>query len=332
MTLKPHKGERETLEIKIPIPRDFPEGPCELVVCDATNSVRRQFRNDPAILEPRDLDALIRAIRLQTDPKRTSVYLHIPSPERGCAIKGQALPNLPGSVRSAFASKRETPMPPIRERHHGGAAGELGRGRDADAAIYGGQRCRVVVIVVSLRRSASTDSTTTRNEMSDTRSCHSTRIRIFADMDRGDRVGRDRVAGGHGPAPRSKPGVRKARARLPRPIAKGWWSPITAGSGSGMRWLRWDRSASSGSGTWRGRAKASCWRPPAMAARSLAASPKPARAGASFTIVRVQATFQASDTQVLSLVVTPDGHFLRGHRPERPGREPDRSQASGFAA
>jgi hypothetical protein len=114
VTLKPHKGQREAHEIKIPIPRDFPEGPCELVVCDAGNSVRRQYRNDPAILEPRDLDGLLRSIRAQTGPKRTSVYFHIPSPERGLTIKGQSLPNLPGSVRAAFASKRETPMPPIR--------------------------------------------------------------------------------------------------------------------------------------------------------------------------------------------------------------------------
>jgi hypothetical protein len=114
VTLKPHKGGRETLELKIPIPRDFPEGPCEVVVCDANNSVRRQFRNDPAILDPRDVEGLVRSIRVQTDPKRTSVYFHIPSPERGLTVKGQALPNLPGSVRAAFASKRETPMPPIR--------------------------------------------------------------------------------------------------------------------------------------------------------------------------------------------------------------------------
>jgi hypothetical protein len=114
VTLKPHKGERETHEIKIPIPRDFPEGPCELAVCDAFNTVRRKVRNDPAILEPRDLESLVRAIKMQTDPKRTSVYFHIPAPDRGLTIKGQALPNLPGSIRSAFASKRETPMPPIR--------------------------------------------------------------------------------------------------------------------------------------------------------------------------------------------------------------------------
>ena len=42
---------------------DFPEGPCEAVFCDASNSIRRQFRNDPAMLEPRDLDGLV-----QIDP------------------------------------------------------------------------------------------------------------------------------------------------------------------------------------------------------------------------------------------------------------------------
>jgi hypothetical protein len=114
VTLKPHKGERETFEIKIPIPIDFPEGPSEVVACDVTNSIRRQFRNDPAILEPHDIEGLVRAIRVQTDPKHTAVYLHIPSQKRGLSIKGQALPNLPGSVRAAFASKRETPMPSIR--------------------------------------------------------------------------------------------------------------------------------------------------------------------------------------------------------------------------
>jgi hypothetical protein len=114
VTLKPHKGQRETFEIKVPIPIDFPEGASEVVVCDAPNSIRRQFRNDPAVLEPNDIDGLVRAIRVQTDPKHTAVYLHIQSPKRGLSVKGQPLPNLPASVRAAFASKRETPMPPIR--------------------------------------------------------------------------------------------------------------------------------------------------------------------------------------------------------------------------
>ena len=72
------------------------------------------MRNQPAILEPRDLEGLIRTIRLQTEPKRTAVYVQVPSPERGLSVQGQPLPNLPGSVRAVFASKREGPTAPIR--------------------------------------------------------------------------------------------------------------------------------------------------------------------------------------------------------------------------
>jgi SpoIVB peptidase S55 len=114
VTLKPFKGERETVELSIPIPADFPEGPCEAVFCDAANSIRRKLRNDPAVLEPRDLNGVIQTIRIQTEPKRTAVYAHIPSPERGLSVQGQPLPNLPGSVRAVFASKREVPVSPIR--------------------------------------------------------------------------------------------------------------------------------------------------------------------------------------------------------------------------
>jgi len=114
VTVKPYKGERELVEFTIPIPSDFPEGPSEVVVCDASNSIRRRFRNNPALLEPRDLDGVLSTIRIQTEPKRNAVYVHVPAPERGLSIKGQDLPNLPGSVRAVFASKRETPTPPIR--------------------------------------------------------------------------------------------------------------------------------------------------------------------------------------------------------------------------
>ncbi len=114
VTLKPHKGERETIEVSLTIPGDFPEGPHEAVFCDAASSVRRLFRNDPALLEPRDLTGILRSLHAQTGPKRTAVYLQVPSPERGVSIQGQALPNLPSSVRAVFASKREVPVAPIR--------------------------------------------------------------------------------------------------------------------------------------------------------------------------------------------------------------------------
>ena len=51
---------------------------------------------------------------MQTEPKRTAVYVHVPSPERGLSVQGQALPNLPGSVRAVLRPKREVPAAPIR--------------------------------------------------------------------------------------------------------------------------------------------------------------------------------------------------------------------------
>jgi hypothetical protein len=42
------------------------------------------------------------------------VYLHIPLPDRGLAVKGQALPNLPGSVRAVFINGRQSQEPQVR--------------------------------------------------------------------------------------------------------------------------------------------------------------------------------------------------------------------------
>jgi hypothetical protein len=78
------------------------------------SSIRRRFRNEPLLTEPRVLKTFMSAIRVQTESKRTAIFAHVPAPERGLAIKGQELPNLPGSVRAAFASKKEVPVLPIR--------------------------------------------------------------------------------------------------------------------------------------------------------------------------------------------------------------------------
>jgi hypothetical protein len=114
VTLKPYKGDRETVELAITIPEDFPEGGYEAVFSDVGASLRRRFRNDPPMAEPRDLASFMKTIRMQTEPKRTAIYAHVPTPERGLAVQGQELPNLPGSVRAAFASKKESPAQSIR--------------------------------------------------------------------------------------------------------------------------------------------------------------------------------------------------------------------------
>ncbi|MFO0954050.1 MAG: SpoIVB peptidase S55 domain-containing protein [Isosphaeraceae bacterium] len=114
VTLRPYKGEREVVELALAIPSDFPEGNHEAVFSDMGGSLRRRFRNEPTLSEPRDLPGLLQTIRAQTEPKRTVVYAHVSSPERGLAVQGQELPNLPGSVRAAFASRKEVPAQVLR--------------------------------------------------------------------------------------------------------------------------------------------------------------------------------------------------------------------------
>jgi hypothetical protein len=113
-TLKPFKGDRQTFEIELALPDDLAEGAYEATLCDLGGSLRRRFRNEPALLEPRDLAGVIEAIRLQTQPKRTGLYLHVPLPDRGLAVQGQALPNLPGSVRAVFTNGRQSQDPPVK--------------------------------------------------------------------------------------------------------------------------------------------------------------------------------------------------------------------------
>ena len=114
-TLKPFKGERQTVEVVLALPGDLDEGTYEATLCDLSGSLRRRFRNEPgALLEPRDLAGVIEAIRLQTTPKRSALYLHVPLPDRGLAVKGQALPNLPASVRAVFTTGRQSQEPPVR--------------------------------------------------------------------------------------------------------------------------------------------------------------------------------------------------------------------------
>ena len=68
----------------------------------------------PAFNEGEAIGGVVRSIRVQTEPSRTALYLHVALPDRGFSVGGQALPNLPGSVRAVFASARRTPEQPLR--------------------------------------------------------------------------------------------------------------------------------------------------------------------------------------------------------------------------
>ena len=138
VTLKPHKGDRRDVSVALPLPADFPEGTYDLAVCDATTSLRRRLRNEPGLTEPRDVEGLLSFLRLQTSPRRTTLYVHVPLPERGLSIHGQPLPNLPGSARAVFTSGRRTTEPTLRA--------DLVRSVETAWVIEGGQSLRFTVV------------------------------------------------------------------------------------------------------------------------------------------------------------------------------------------
>lgn len=138
VTIKPYKGDRQTVAISMPLPADMPEGNYDATVCDSINSIRRRFRNEPGLNEPRDLDGLLQVIRLQTSQRRTSLFLLVPAPDRGVSVQGQPLPNLPGSARAVFASSRRTGEPAIR--------GDLVKSADTSWVVEGLQLLRFSVV------------------------------------------------------------------------------------------------------------------------------------------------------------------------------------------
>jgi hypothetical protein len=113
-TLKPYKGERKVVALALPIPDDFPEGSHEANLCDMVGNLRRRLRNEPQLLEPRDVDGLVTMVRAPTEQKRNAISLHVQLPDKGVAVRGQTLPDLPGSVRAVFAASRQTPEPQVR--------------------------------------------------------------------------------------------------------------------------------------------------------------------------------------------------------------------------
>ncbi|MFO0959344.1 MAG: SpoIVB peptidase S55 domain-containing protein [Isosphaeraceae bacterium] len=138
VTLKPYKGERQTVSIELPTPVDLPEGTYELSVCDQGNSLRRRIRSNPELAEPKNLAELFRYLRMQSSTKRSEFYLHLPLPDRGLAVEGQAMPALPGSARAVLSSGKHGADPAIRA--------ELIAGSSTPFVVEGAQSIRFTTV------------------------------------------------------------------------------------------------------------------------------------------------------------------------------------------
>ncbi|ADV63099.1 hypothetical protein Isop_2527 [Isosphaera pallida ATCC 43644] len=102
--LKPYKGELFEVIGRLDIPEDLPEGTYDVEIADLTQSLRRFFRHNPRLAEPRSFDALDEALRVQALPTHSEIRLHLALPDRSVSLDGQTHPRLPAGVCATLAA------------------------------------------------------------------------------------------------------------------------------------------------------------------------------------------------------------------------------------
>jgi len=105
--LKEFQGKRAVRAIEFEIPRDATPGTTvSIMVCDGMTTMFHRMMQDPGLSDPRDFDALVRAVEVL--PASTNLYVHASFQKQGLRYAGEAMPNLPPSVTNMFAFGAET--------------------------------------------------------------------------------------------------------------------------------------------------------------------------------------------------------------------------------
>lgn len=135
--LKPFQGQTQQVELAMELPADLPEGKYEVVVCDSSQSLRRRSTNEPQLSKPEDLDGLLKYLALQAELRRSTLFAHVERPESGLAFEGQAMPNLPSSVKAVLSNGRQTKQAAVKS--------DLILARDTEWVLEGSQTLKFEV-------------------------------------------------------------------------------------------------------------------------------------------------------------------------------------------
>jgi hypothetical protein len=109
--VRPYKGSRQRVRLKLKLPGDLPEGNYTATICDEPSNARFELRGNPTLYNPSSAEDVLQAVKLQTGARRTTLVLRVPTGAHGVVANGKALPNLPGSMVHILAnSKRTGPM------------------------------------------------------------------------------------------------------------------------------------------------------------------------------------------------------------------------------
>jgi hypothetical protein len=106
--VRPYKGLRQRIPVRLQLPADLPEGDYTATVCDDLANARNELRDNPVLANPQDLDQLFAALAVQTQAKRTNLVVRLPTSGVGVALAGKPLPNLPPSMVHILGNTRRT--------------------------------------------------------------------------------------------------------------------------------------------------------------------------------------------------------------------------------
>jgi hypothetical protein len=114
VTLRPFRAKRTTKKVAITLPDDLPDGQYTLTLCDASNIARTRQREMPHRFRPRNLKQLFSGLQNVVEPRTDKMYLHLPLPEGGLAVKKNELEHLPASMAELLRREASIDTAPYR--------------------------------------------------------------------------------------------------------------------------------------------------------------------------------------------------------------------------
>ena len=114
VTLRPFRALRITKAVSIELPKDLPDGRRTLTVCDSYQAISAMESELPHRFSPKTVEQLFAAIKEVVAPKMDRLYLRLPLPAGGLAVRKNELEHLPDSMAELLS--RAAPMDTKRYR------------------------------------------------------------------------------------------------------------------------------------------------------------------------------------------------------------------------
>ncbi len=114
VTLKPFRAERVTGAVSLTLPKDLPDGKYTLTVCDASDVASARQQEMPHRFRPKNVKQLFAALKNVVEPKADKLYVRLPLPDGGLAVKKNELEHLPASMAELLS--RETAIDTVAYR------------------------------------------------------------------------------------------------------------------------------------------------------------------------------------------------------------------------